>query len=67
MYTLTIQNFPNNTVEYREFQNIREAVNAMYERCDAIGYNVVEAEDGTFYAGGIGCDWRIELDLVNNF
>lgn len=61
MYTLTIQNFPNNTVEHREFRNIREALDALHERCDAIGYEVTPDNEGNFVAGGIGHDWRIEL------
>ena len=62
MYTLTIQNFPNNTVEFLEFTNIATALQAMHERCDALGYEVTPDNKGNFTAGGIGHDWRIELN-----
>lgn len=62
MYQLTIQNFPNNMVEVIYFNNIRAALDAMHERCDALGYQVTPDNEGNFIAGGIGHDWRIELN-----
>ena len=62
MYTLTIQNFPNNTVEHREFTNLANALQKMHERCDELGYNVEPDNEGNFIAGGIGHDWHIELN-----
>jgi hypothetical protein len=62
MYTITIQNFPHNTVEFHSFTNIADALRVMHERCDALGYEPIPDNEGNFIAGGIGHDWRIELN-----
>jgi hypothetical protein len=62
MYTLTIQHFPSNTIEYRSYTNIARAIQYMHERCDELGYNVEPDNEGNFLAGGIGNDYRFELN-----
>lgn len=60
-YTLTIQNFRNNTIEFLEFTNIANALQVLHERCEALGYEITPDNNGNFLAGGIGEEWHIEL------
>jgi hypothetical protein len=60
-YTLVIVNYPNRTEQVIEFRNIREALNSFVERCDALGYQYREDNNGNFLAGGIGNDYSLEL------
>ncbi len=64
-YTLTVQNFPQNFLEYYEFQNIREALQTFEEKCAAVGYDYSHDNEGNFIAGSTDQDWRIEL-ITNN-
>jgi len=61
MYTLTIYNRPSNEISSFEFTNIRQALNSFIERCDELGYNYEEDNDGNFLAGGLGHDNSITL------
>jgi hypothetical protein len=65
MYTLIISNYPNRTSQVIEFRNIREALNSFIERCDSLGLQYREDNNGNFIAGGIGNDYSIEL--TSNF
>jgi hypothetical protein len=60
-YALVIVNYPNRTEQVIEFRNIREALNSFIERCDALGYQYREDNNGNFLAGGIGNDYSLEL------
>ena len=65
MYTLIISNYPNRTSQVIEFRNIREALNSFIERCDSLGLDYREDNNGNFIAGGIGNDYSLEL--TSNF
>jgi hypothetical protein len=60
-YALVIINYPNRTEQIIEFRNIREALNSFVERCDALGYDYREDNNGNFLAGGVGNDYSLEL------
>jgi hypothetical protein len=61
-YTLTIQHFTKNEIEFFEFTNIADALRVMYEHCEVRGYDITPDNEGNFVAGGIGYDMRIELN-----
>lgn len=63
-YALVIYNYPNRTEQVIEFRNIREALNSFIERCDALGYEYREDNNGNFLAGGIGNDYSLELTSI---
>lgn len=65
MYLLIISNYPNRTSQVIEFRNIREALNSFIERCDSLGLEYREDNNGNFIAGGIGNDYSLEL--TSNF
>ena len=60
MYTITISTYTSS--QSFEFSNIREALNSFIERCDALGYDYTENNDGTFTAGGFGHSHDISLN-----
>jgi hypothetical protein len=43
------------------FTNLREALNSFIQRCDELGLEYREDNNGNFIAGGIGSDYSIEL------
>lgn len=59
MYTITISTYTSS--QSFEFSNIRQALNSFIERCDALGYDYTENNDGTFTAGGFGHSHDIQL------
>jgi hypothetical protein len=65
MYTLTIQHFTKEEIEFFEFTNIANAIAAMNTICELKGYEIMPDNEGNFLAGGIGYDMRIEL--TSNF
>ena len=65
MYTLTIQHFTKEEIEFFEFRNIANAIAAMNIICERKGYEITADNEGNFLAGGIGHDMRIEL--TSNF
>ena len=63
MYTISISTYSGS--QTFEFSNLRDALNSFVERCDALGYDYTENENGTFTAGGYGHSH--ELQLTSNF
>jgi hypothetical protein len=64
-YSLIISNYPTRTSEIKTFTNIRHALNYFIERCDELGLEYREDNNGNFLAGGIGSDYSLEL--TSNF
>jgi hypothetical protein len=64
-YSLIISNHPDRTSQIIEFQNIREALISFIDRCEDLGLEYREDNNGNFIAGGIGNDYSLEL--TSNF
>ena len=60
-YSLIISNCPTRTSEIKTFTNIRHALNYFIERCDELGLEYREDNNGNFIAGGLGHDNSITL------
>jgi hypothetical protein len=63
MYTLTISSYSSS--QTFEFNNLRQALNSFIERCDELGLEYTEDNDGNFTAGGFGHSH--EITLTSNF
>jgi hypothetical protein len=60
-YSIIISNYPQRSAEMFNFTNLREALNSFIQRCDELGLEYREDNNGNFIAGGIGSDYSIEL------
>jgi len=60
-YSIIISNNPLRESVMFNFTNLRDALNSFIQRCDELGLEYREDNNGNFIAGGIGSDYSIEL------
>jgi hypothetical protein len=60
-YAVIICNNPRRESVMFNFTNLRDALNSFITRCDELGYEYREDNNGNFIAGGLGHDYSIEL------